>query len=320
MILASMPQLSVSLLLVPMLGSALFAGALYMFVMPKLSSFMELGLLIFAVTFAISYLFSAPKQVLSRALGLAIFAVVAGISNDQTYSFLSWANTAMMLPLILLPLAITAYIPFSPRPQHAFLRLLGRFFRSSEYLVSTAHRDPQRPMSRLDRWRRAFHLRQVLTLPRKLGAWARFVDGKALGGITAEQVQAVITRLQAVAYRLQELIEARERRQAEPLVQALGSDIREWRLKVQDTLQLLAADPGGAKHEVFRSRLEQRLARVEERIRETLDGAPQGQLSDQESEDFYRLLNAYRGLSEAVVDYAGVGGGIDWSRWREDRF
>jgi uncharacterized membrane protein YccC len=320
MVLATMPQLSVSLLFAPLLGSTLFAGAVYMFVMPKLSSFVELGLLIFVLTFGIGYLFAAPKQMLGKAFGLVLFFVVTGISNDQTYSFLSWANTAMMFALFMLLAVITSYIPFSPRPQHAFLRLLGRFFQSSEYLVSTAHRDAQRPMSRLDRWRRAFHLREVSTLPRKLGAWARFVDGKALGGITAEQVQAAIACLQALAYRLQELVEAREHRQAKPLVQALSSDIGDWRLKGVEVFQSLAADPGAGKDGVLQSRLDERLARVEQRVREALDRAPDGELSDQESQDFYRLLNAYRGVSEAVVGYAGVAGRIDWSRWREDRF
>ena len=29
---------------------------------------------------------------------------------------------------------------------------------------------------------------------------------------------------------------------------------------------------------------------------------------------------AYRGVSEALVEYAGSAGDIDWSSWREERF
>ena len=55
-------------------------------------------------------------------------------------------------------------------------------------------------------------------------------------------------------------------------------------------------------------------------MRDTLDKTPDGQLSDRDEENFYHLLGAYRGVSEALVDYAGSSGGIDWARWREERF
>ena len=75
------------------------------------------------------------------------------------------ANTAMMFPLIFLLLAITAYIPVSPRPEQAFLRLLGRYFRSSEYLMSSMRWDPAHTATRLERWKKAFHEREIATLP-----------------------------------------------------------------------------------------------------------------------------------------------------------
>ena len=100
MIMATSPQLPVSLLFVPVAVSVLFASLVYIFVMPQLSSFIGLGLVIFAVTFAICYLFAAPKQGLGRAFGLAMFVQIASISNEQTYSFLSVANTALMYSLI----------------------------------------------------------------------------------------------------------------------------------------------------------------------------------------------------------------------------
>jgi hypothetical protein len=108
---ANMPQLSLSLLFAPAAASVLFAGVLYIFVMPQLSSFIGLGPLIFAATFTICYLFAAPRQMLGRALGLAMFVVIASISNEQSYNFLSVATTALMFPLIFLIFAITAYIP-----------------------------------------------------------------------------------------------------------------------------------------------------------------------------------------------------------------
>jgi hypothetical protein len=59
---------------------------------------------------------------------------------------------------------------------------------------------------------------------------------------------------------------------------------------------------------------------LEDRIEETLNNAGEGTLSAQDGENFYRLLNAYRGVSDAVVAYAGAAQGIDWEQWRESRF
>ena len=70
----------------------------------------------------------------------------------------------------------------------------------------------------------------------------------------------------------------------------------------------------------MRTRLSEIVGHLEKRIEETLDKAAELQLSDRENEHFYRLLGAYRGVSEALVEYAGSSGTIDWTLWREERF
>jgi uncharacterized membrane protein YccC len=317
---ASMPQLSVSKLFVPSTTSVLFAAVLYIFIMPKLSSFIGLGLMIFAATFAICYMFAEPRQMLGRALGLAMFVVIASISNEQSYNFLSVANTALMFPLIFLILAVTAYIPCSPRPERVFLRLLGRYFRSSEYLMSTMRWGSPHEATRLERWKKAFHAREVATLPAKLGSWAAHLDSWVLSSTTPEQVQALVTSLQSLTYHMQQLIEERGNPQAQFLVQQLLKDFRTWRLRVQASFQRLSGDPVVGERQEFRTRLDEALEQLEERIKGALDKAPEGQFSDQDAENFYRLLGAYRGVSESLVDYAGNADVIDWAPWREERF
>lgn len=320
MMLATTPQLSVTLLFKPAAASTLFASLLYIFVMPQLSSFLGLGPLIFAVTFAICYLFAAPKQVLGRALGMAMFISIASISNHQSYSFMVVANTALMFPVVFLILAITAYFPFSARPEKAFLRLLGRYFRSCEYLISLMSSDNQSSLSRLSILRKDFHLHEISTLPTKLGAWTSFMDTKILPGTSAPQVQALVSSLQGLSPRIQELIEERNTQQAQLLVQELLIDLQSWCLKVQKTFHRLAVEPGSGTEETFRAGLAHIMAHMETRIKETLDKAEEGQLSSQDGENFYRLLGAFRGVSEAIINYTRSAGAIDWSQWHEERF
>jgi len=320
MILAASPQLPIMALFVPAVTGVLFAGLLYVFVMPQLSSFFGLGLMLFAVTFAICYLFAAPRQALGRVFGLAMFVVVTSITNEQTYSFLTVANTALMFPLVFLLLAVSTYFPFDLRPKWALQRLLGRFFRSGEYLLSTMRWDPQRSPSRLDRWRKAYHARELASLPQKLSAWARFIDTKALPGTSAEQVQALVTSLQALTYRMQELLEARANPHAEFIIQELLQDIRAWRLRVQEAFGRLSRDPASGDNQRARAILEDILGRLEARVEETLNKASEEQLSAQDREHFYRLLGAFRGLSETLIGYVANAAAIDWVRWREARF
>jgi uncharacterized membrane protein YccC len=320
MAMATMPQLPISMLFVPAAMSVLFAGLVHIFVMPHLSGFIGLGVLIFAVTFTICYLFATPRQALGRVFGLAMFVVIASISNEQTYSFLKVANTALMFALLFLILIITAHVPFSLRPERAFLRLLGRFFRSCEYLMSAKHRDPQRDMRRLDRWREAFHAREVSTLPRKIIVWVPHIDTKALSGSSPPPLQAVVTSMQGLSYRMRELLEERGNPQSQFLVQELQADVRAWRLRVRETFHRLAEDPAAGEREVYRSRLSEIIDHLEKHIKAALDQMPKGQISDRNAENFYRLLGAYRGVSEALVNYAGSANTIDWAQWKEERF
>lgn len=320
MAMATMPQIPVTRLFVPAAWSVLFAGALYIFVMPQLSSFTGLGLMIFAATFAICYLFAAPRHVLGRAFGLAMFVTIISVSNQQTYSFLSVANTALMFPLGFLLLAITAHIPLSPQPERAFLRLLGRFFRSCEYLMSTMRWDPSKTPTRRDRWKKALHAREVATLPRKLATWSSAIDTRRLRHTSSQQVLALIISLEGLSHRVHELVEARDTPQADFLVQELLDDIRAWRLRVQRAFQILLADPSAGRQRSFRNKLAEILSHLERRIEKTMNKAREEQVSEAHGENFYRLLGAFRGVSEALVDFAEHANEIDWVRLREARF
>jgi len=180
--------------------------------------------------------------------------------------------------------------------------------------------DPQRDVSLLDRWRATFHIREVSTLPRKLGTWVPHIDTKALSGTSQQQIQAVVTSMQGLTYRMQELLEERGNPQAQFLVEELQADVRAWRLRVQETFQRLSENPAAGERDTFRSKLDGILDQLEERIKSALDKAPEGQLSDRDGENFYRLLGAYRGVSQALVNYAGSTDTIDWAQWKEARF
>jgi len=310
------PQSPVRALAAPMATGVIFAAVLYIFVMPKLSSFTGLGLMIFLATFLICYRYSSPQKGLSRAIGLAMFVVIISVSNQQSYSFLSVATTALMLSFLLPLLALVAYIPYSPRPERALLRLLTRYFRSANFLLSHAAKGGGKTsVSR----RENFHRRELASLPAKLDSWVTHVDPAVLGADSVRQLPALVDSLQALTNRLQEILEAQWLPQSPGLVTALHDDMQAWHQRVINAFQHLSADPS-YKQAQWRARLDERMAQLDTNIKVQVNDAGENSLSSAEQENIYRLLSAYRSTSLALLDFVDVAANVDWAPWHEERF
>lgn len=317
---ALMPWIPVAVTWGPILLSAAFASILYVFVMPQLSGYWELGTMIFTVTFAICYLFSEPRQGLARAAGLALFIVFTGVSNEQTYSFAGLANQLAMIVLAIALLTASAFIPVSPLPEKRLLRFFRRFFRHSEYQMSRMSLDWKRERGMAGRIEPVLYDGDLLALARQMEPWGRAIDPRAVPDATPEMVEDLVISLETVALRFRQLREARTYPQADVLVRELLSDVRAWRIALQEVFKRWADDPAVASVDDLRERLASKLETMERRIDEVFDLEDARGLKRADYENFYRLLGAYRGLSEAVVVHAGLASRVHWAQWREARF
>ena len=320
MALAAMPQLRVWQLARPFATGVLVGGAAYVLVMPHLTGFAGLSVLIFACTFWICQLNAEPRQMLGRAAGLAMFVVIAAIDNDQNYSVLSVIDTAVMLAMALILLGVASHIPLSPRPDRAILRLTRRFFRSYDHMLAAMGRRPDEKASWLEVRRMAFHRQEIATLPAKLAAWSKCLHPATSSDSSPQKAPALVASIRTLARAADALIDEREHPQSQILADALRGDIRSWRLAVQGILQKLARNASAGDTDALRRRLSEIMAHLEGRIAETLDTAPAGGISEQEAENFYRLLGAYRRVSEALIGYTGSASDIEWTYWHEERF
>ena len=126
--------------------------------------------------------------------------------------------------------------------------------------------------------------------------------------------------LQAIAYRLQDLMETRATPQSQVLARQLLSEVRAWQVGLQDIFGNLSQRPETADFADYRSRLDAMLERLEERIEVAIAADDQASASTRENENSFRLLGAFRGLSEELVNFARHSSEIDWARLREARF
>jgi uncharacterized membrane protein YccC len=322
LVFAMTPQLSPTSIFLPLACGTALAGVLYTFVMPQLSGYGELGLMIFAVTAGIYYLFSQPHQTLAKLGTIVPFVVLISVQNQQTYSFAGYANSAAMIMLAISLVIVMAYIPTSPRPEKVFLRLFARFFRQVDSLLLRIALDWEQTAGVTGRLKASYYSGNLLELSQKLAAYGPRIDSRSFPDNPPAKVQALVTSLGALAFRMKELVEARDQPQAELVVRELLDDLRAWRLAILQQISLWAEDPEAAARQAtdLQDRLNQRLVTLEARIEEIFLRAGEGELDAQDFENLYRLLGTFRGLSEAGVAFVGIARDVNWGQWREARF
>lgn len=320
MFISTMPQLNVWLLLKPALFSISFSGLIYIFLMPQLSSYMTLGPLIFAITFAICYLFSSPKQALGRTFGLAMFIVITGIDNQQSYSFLTVANTMLVFPLAFFFISITAYLPVSWIPRHVISRLLKRYFFSCAYVISTICDKHQPQNFNLKKYKNNFHNNEIIQIPGKLHAWVNHISIKDKSGATTEQLQELVNSINALTLRVKELHKFHNSSKTRDLTDKIKINLESWCQQILLKTQNLSKKPEDANSNVLRGKLDEKYNKLEQLIQNEVNIIDNVQLDEHDSEYFHRLLGAYRGVSEALVDYSSSIEVINWHKWHEERF
>lgn len=314
MILISNQQIPVQVLIRPIAQSILFAGALYVFLMPQLSSFTGLGLMIFASTFGICYRYAAPHKAINRAVSLALFVIIISVSNQQSYSFLSIADTALTLALVFSLLTLISYIPFRPLAERTLLRMLKRYFRSAAQILAEQLPPAGAPPTR----RVCFHQRELDSLPSKMQLWLGQLDPDILGEASVQEMPALLGKLHVLRYRMHALQEARALPQAEQLL-VLRVDMQDWRKKLREAFLRLTADPGDHAN-LQRARLDRLLGELETRVADTLNADGAEAINDLQRENLYALLGSYRGVSEALLDLVESLGSIEWQPWYQERF
>jgi hypothetical protein len=286
--------------------------------MPHLDGFREFGAMIFITCFLITYVLHPQLHPLGRMFGVIFFTIILHGENHMHYNLIQYIELSLWM-FFVASVSIVARAWFLPqRPEKFFLRLLDRFFRHADWLISEQTRDPARKRGIIDHWKAAIYGGDIAELPRKMALYADFIDYKQLPGSDHQQVHELLTSVYALAYRVKALVDAGRVAQADLIEKQLVDDKQGWHEELQGWLRrqvgaTQATEPPTAD-------LPARLASLESRISAALDQVGEGALKPEDYESFYRLLGSYRSLAEAVNDYTRVSDTMDWPRWRETRF
>ncbi len=314
LLVAQMPSLRASRMILPVAVTSAVCLVIYVFIMPQLSSFRGLGSLLFIVMFLNCYFLSGMARFFCS---MAILNMLQ-IQNPQVYSFAAMANVYIFLVMAFTFLFVMSYLIGSPRPEKVLLRLMERFFRSAEFLMS--RKTPEiGQLSFLELWRIAYHYRQLHSIPTKISAWGKAIDQNLFPGNTPKQIQNLVTSIQTLVYRLEQFLDTGVVFRSEPVSVELHKDVNTWHSVIAKTFSNWATAPEAESVATLKERLETGLTRIERRI-ESVVNRTDVEVGRQEGENFFQLIGGYRGVSEAALAYAGAAQVINWSHWREERF
>jgi hypothetical protein len=301
----------------------------YVFIMQHLDGFREFGVMVFICLFVMGYIFYPLAHPAARMFTLISYTIVLSADNNQTYHlehalhYILWIGLTLGIPIV----GKACFIPV--RPDKMFLRLLDRFFRQAYLLISAHGPEGARKQGIIARLQMVFLRNDLSDPPRKMALYssdynsfklipeAGTIGFKAVG-TTKEQVQEMVMSLFVLSYRVKDVVAARELPRMDVVEQALMDEKLEWHQLIEEWFRRQAGGLGQAMEPS--ADLPARLASLEPRIDEAFARIDKGAFSALDSENFYRLLSSYRGLSEAVINHARVADGFDWPRWRETRF
>ncbi|MGI9241337.1 MAG: hypothetical protein ACR2RV_11085, partial [Verrucomicrobiales bacterium] len=272
---------------------------------------LELGTVMFLCMFITCFFFSGIARL---AGSIGILNIIA-VQNQQTYDFAAMANACLFTLMGFLLVYAMSYLMGSPRPEKVVISMVRRFFRSAQYLVAGTGGS-----SLLGRWKATFHHKQLRSLPTKIAGWGKAIDGKKFPANHPQQIQALVTSLQAIANRIDQLLDSdRSSAGAGFVSDELRGSLEHWQGAISESLENCLRYPEAVEGEEQRLSFENFAGCIERQMVE-IGSRFSGEIDEIEGEQLLRLVGGYRGISEAKLAYAGPAIDINWSHWREERF
>jgi hypothetical protein len=138
--------------------------------------------------------------------------------------------------------------------------------------------------------------------------------------VPADEIPALVAAVESMSIHLQQIIEQRGSQNPEIKVWQLPAEFSRWRRGLQTGLHRLATeqDLAAASREI-RAEIEGLGEELTAEIEQAFE-SHRTQFSQQKLETYYRLLDACRGTSVALWHCTCIMAGMDWARWRQERF
>jgi uncharacterized membrane protein YccC len=298
-----------------------FVAPAYFFVMPSLSTGLELLAFIFGFVLAVESLLVGRLSPLRSPI-LVMFVMMTGISNQQKYSFMGLVDGAMMILLAVTIIAVVQTVLSPLGPEQVLKRNLRRFFHGCARVMSQFALSDPAGQAKRRRLRKRFFDSLVLPTPAKIQAAQQRLDYRHHPENTPDDVQRLHDSVQSLVLRLQSLeitqerIEHRGGEAPESLVVA-GKQIRET---LERLFQRWSRFETGETIEDPDQMLRGISLRLKQEIELLTSDEPRERSRESQAVDLHTVLGNLRGLLESMADTQLAIKRIDWTRLSISRF
>lgn len=287
--------------------------SVYIFIMPELSQFWQLGILLFVLCSLFSYYLSA---MVAPAFYLGVFSML-GISNTQHYDVAAMMNTILFTVGTLMVVYALSFLIGSPRPQRVWLKMFNRYFHSCSVIMSWLA-DPSAHQTIFARWRIAYYRQEVRDLPAKMAVWGKQIATAKMAGLESADIQQIVASLQVVTLRLESLCIARQISLADSLGQEVNDEIDDWRRALARAFSNLAKGGHVDSVDKIKSLVEARLERLNKCCEQAIN--ENDQVTAEELRHLYQLLGCYRNLTHVTLVCLEQKQALNWQSLRAECF
>ena len=304
-------------------SAAIIAIVVYVLTLPHMTTYYELGTLIFCVTFVVYFTCIKANQALFKLAMMLAWLSLPKFSNVQIYDFTMILNGGMAMAVAGILVSLGLYITSYPVPERRFMQARRRFFSSAIYLLDIMPRAVSGEITFLERVRLKACLQNFVCIPQAMLGIAELMDEKRIG-ISRKRIGGVIFSFELLGEALFSLYVTHKRERNVPIPSELSAMLNDWRHAKIATFELLEnkiISPNFDSDRLQKS-VRRRLQGLEHAIERSnkqadMDGRA---VSQQENEILYLLLGRNRGLSNAMIEYMVASKAIDWNKWVQPRF
>jgi uncharacterized membrane protein YccC len=281
-----------------------FAVPAYVFLLPAMTHWLELGVFLFAYAFLGFYVLKGPVAIFFL---LGLFTL--GIQNTMNYAFNGLMLTILMFYMICALLIISVHFPFTSKPEKIYASLRRRFFLHCGRLAMAAH-TPRGFFS----WWTDMRIRSGNAVLGKMHHWGAMIDSSYFPSNGQEQIQAFNQSCDLLLGQLQVLYRRAGEFNHNPLVRASDRRARANSLmRLCNTLAL-----GGSEQTFEQSR--EGLADIEQRLDEHLGSDSLQRFQPSELAQFYVYLNLQVSIQAGLHACREAQNKLDLEQLRYARF
>jgi len=300
----------------PMVYAYIVGLVVYVFLMPQLTMFWQLGLIIMAFTFTAAYIFT--NSAMRMALYMALYNML-GIQNDQSYDFASQINSVTFTLTAILVTVGLSYIMRTPRQEKMFLSMAHRFFVACDFINDRSLKTSAKA-SFLNKLKTVFYMKELRTLPGKMTSWGAQIDPVNFPNNSSVQITAIVSDLKMMALRLEDLYKARQLSQSPYLLDKLKVDFLKWYDIIQRGFVNWSEPLKTISDEQYKKQVIEYANYLVRDIKEVTNEHYQQNISKKEKENLYQLVTCMTGLSDSAIAFSTTFGKTDWEDWNKEVF